>query len=231
MTFSLFNLGLAWGSIVGSPVSENYGRRTVYLVSVPALLIFVMACGFCHDLASLLVCRLLAGLFGSPGVTLASATISDMFEPGSARSVPLFCYYSMPWLGSVLGPLIGSIVVAYKPWDWTQWVFLFIAVPIILPGLIFLRETKQSVLDERAANDEKTSLRDRVRPENLKRTFFSVGRAIPAFLRSSLLRPLQMLFTELIVGLVCLYAGFNFGLIYALIVVFPDIFRDAYGFG
>jgi len=53
---------------------------------------------------------------------------------------------------------------------------------------------------------------------------------IPTFLRSSLLRPLEMLFTELIVGLVCLYAGFNFGLIYAFVIVMPDIFAQTYQF-
>lgn len=39
-----------------------------------------------------------------------------------------------------------------------------------------------------------------------------------------------MLFTELIVGLTCLFAGFNFGLVYSLIVASPDVFASAYGF-
>lgn len=55
-------------------------------------------------------------------------------------------------------------------------------------------------------------------------------KTVPKFLRTSLLRPLEMLTTELIVGLVCLYAGFNFGLIYAFILVMPDMFGNTYNF-
>ncbi len=52
---------------------------------------------------------------------------------------------------------------------------------------------------------------------------------MPHFIKHSLLRPLHMLVTEPIVGLVCLYSGFNFGLIYAFIAVMPDILRSQYG--
>lgn len=102
LTFSLFNLGLALGPVIGSPASETFGRKPVYMVCMPLLLIFVMASGFSHSLASLLICRFIGGLFGGPGLTIASATISDLFEP-SERGLSLFCYYSMPWMGSVLG--------------------------------------------------------------------------------------------------------------------------------
>lgn len=102
LTFSFFNLGLALGPIIGSPASEAFGRKPVYMVCMPLLLVFVMASGFSQSLASLLVCRFIGGLFGGPGLTIASATISDLFEP-SERGLSLFCYYSMPWLGSVLG--------------------------------------------------------------------------------------------------------------------------------
>ncbi len=102
LTFSLFNLGLALGPVLGSPASENFSRKPVYMVCMPLLLIFVTACGFSRTLTSLLICRFIGGLFGGPGLTIASATISDLFEP-SERGLSLFCYYSIPWLGSVLG--------------------------------------------------------------------------------------------------------------------------------
>ncbi|USW57704.1 Putative major facilitator superfamily, MFS transporter superfamily [Septoria linicola] len=189
-----------------------------------------MACGFSPNFASLLVFRFIGGLCGSPGLTLASSTIADLFEPGRARGVALFCYYSMPWLGSVLGPLIGFLVVAEKTWEWTQWVFLFIAVPIALPGLALLRESKQSILDKRASRARQMSMDERKDSRGLLSRIRDSLATVPQYVQSSLLRPLSMLFTELIVGLVCLYAGFNFGLIYALVIVFPDIFAAAYSF-
>lgn len=109
--------------------------------------------------------------------------------------------------------------------------FLFIAVPLVLPGLLFLKETKQSVLEKRATKDSQSSFVELVDPRHLKSRIRSAAVKIPGYVRTSLLRPLEMLFTELIVGLVCLYAGFNFGLIYALVIVFPDIFGRTYDFG
>lgn len=227
--FSIFSLGVALGSVVGSPASERYGRQPVFRISMSMLLVFVMASGFSHDLSSLLVCRFLGGFGGSASLTLASATISDLYEPGPKRGAAMFCYYSMPWLGSVLGPFVGFLIVAVKDWPWTEWVYLFIAAPVVVPGLLFLKETKQSALNkkaERKANAQGAHSRYPVRD-----TVKAVRKAVPDFVRHSLLRPLEMLSTELIVFLVCMYSGFLFGLTYALLIVFPKVFIDTYGFG
>lgn len=127
-------------------------------------------------------------------------------------------------------PLVGALIVANKPRERTQWVYLFIAVQIVIPGLVFLRETKQSVLESRAASVHDHSSVEDLKPQNVKHQILPAFKSISGFLRKSLFRPLHMLFTEPIVTPVCLYAGFNFGLIYALIVVFPDIFANTYSF-
>ncbi|MCY0610793.1 MFS transporter, partial [Klebsiella pneumoniae] len=51
--YSIFSLGVAVGSVVGSPASEKYGRQPIFRLSMSLLLIFVMAAGFSHDLPSL----------------------------------------------------------------------------------------------------------------------------------------------------------------------------------
>lgn len=226
--FSIFSLGVALGSVVGSPASEQWGRQPVFRISMSLLLIFVMGSGFSHDLASLLVCRFLGGFGGSASLTLASATISDLYEPGPKRGAAMFCYYSMPWFGSVLAPFLGYLIVAGKMWPWTQWVYLFIAAPIVVCGLFFLNETKQSALDKKAEREENP--RAATSRRSKREIVATVRRAAMDFVRTSLLRPLKMLFTELIVFLVCMYSGFLFGLTYALVIVFPDVFRKTYGF-
>lgn len=126
-------------------------------------------------------------------------------------------------------PLVGYLMVAHKGWEWTEWVYLFIAIPIVLPGLLFLRESKQSVIETQAQKSSKR-FADVMKPHHLKRSAIAAVKTVPNFLRTSLVRPLRMLFTELIVALVCLYAGFNFGLIYAFILVMPDVFANTYNF-
>lgn len=96
-------------------------------------------------------------------------------------------------------------------WPWTQWVFLFIAIPIIVPGLYLLRETRQDVIEKKEEQSSR-SIRERLDVSKLGSGLANGLRQTPQFLTTHLLRPARMLFTEPIVGLVCLYSGFNFGL-------------------
>lgn len=99
---SLYNVGMAFGPMIASPLSETFGRQAVYLVVCPIFALFVLGSGFSQNIASLCICRFFAGTFASPGVAIASATIADMFAPGE-RAFPLIVYYTMPWLGSLTG--------------------------------------------------------------------------------------------------------------------------------
>lgn len=102
LPYSFYNLGLAFGSILGSPSSETFGRKAVYLVCLPTFALFTLGAGFAQGIEALVVCRFFAGLFGSPGISIASATIADIWPPHK-RVVPMATYYSLPWLGSVIG--------------------------------------------------------------------------------------------------------------------------------
>ena len=50
------------------------------------------------------------------------------------------------------------------------------------------------------------------------------------FLRTTIIRPVHMLFTETTVGFVCMYTGFQFALLYTFVVASPYVFASMYGF-
>lgn len=50
------------------------------------------------------------------------------------------------------------------------------------------------------------------------------------FVTATLIRPLEMLFGEPIVGLFSLYVAFNFALLYAFFAAFPFVFATSYNF-
>lgn len=102
LPYSFYSLGLALGSILGSPSSETFGRRAVYLVCLPIFALFTLGAGLSQSIAALVICRFFAGLFGSPGISIASATIADIWPPHK-RVIPMAAYYCLPWLGSVIG--------------------------------------------------------------------------------------------------------------------------------
>lgn len=102
LPLSLYNAGLAFGPLVGAPLSETYGRRVVFLTTTPLFAMFIVGSGLSQSMASLSVCRFFAGVFAAPAVSNASATITD-FTAGKYRAISLAFYYSIPFLGAALG--------------------------------------------------------------------------------------------------------------------------------
>lgn len=152
LPLSSYSLGLAFGPMISSPLSETFGRKFVYLLTLPLFDIFMLGTGFTQNIASLIICRFLAGLFAAPGVSVAAATISDFTEPDN-RVIPLAAYYSVPFIGSSIGPLIGGFAVEGEGWRWTSWVVLIMAA-VFHPPALFLRESyKTTILQKRAKKE------------------------------------------------------------------------------
>ncbi|KAF5677572.1 TPO4-like vacuolar polyamine transporter [Fusarium heterosporum] len=220
LPLSLYNLGMACGPLVGAPLSETYGRKTVYVATTPVFLAFLLGSGFTNGIISLSICRFFAGMFASPNVNNTSATIMDYCAP-QYRGASLGIYYSIPSLGAAIGPLAGGFVQRSFGWRWTQWIAVVITCVLYIP-VLFTRETyKKVVLRHRAI---KMGLGDSSSQQT------SIPKTIRHFFTVLILRPLHMLFTEPIVTLVSLYNGFIFGLLYTFIISVPWIFRTYYGF-
>lgn len=221
LPLALYNAGLAFGPLIGSPLCETYGRKVVFLTTTPLFALFTLGAGFSKTIASLIVCRFFAGVFASPAISNASATIVD-YTAGKYRTVSLAFYYSIPFFGAVFGPLIGGFLVEYKDWRWTQWTTLFFMVTCYVP-VCFTRETyKKTILQRRA---KRLGLADPATEPN--RTLLQT---ISYFVTTLFFRPLHMLVTEPIVALVCLYNAFMFGLMYTFVVASPWVFQHYYNF-
>ncbi|EGP88872.1 unnamed protein product [Zymoseptoria tritici ST99CH_1A5] len=220
LPLAMYNLGMAAGPLVGSPLSETAGRKVVILITTPIFALFILGAGFSPNMASLVACRFFAGAFAAPAIGNASATISD-YTAGKDRAVTLGFYYTVPTFGAVLGPLIGGFVVQGKGWRWTQWTTIFFIVAFYVP-IVFTKETyKKTILQRRA---DKLSIEG---PSSVDRTFLQ---SIHYFATILLVRPAHMLLTEPIVSLVCLYSGFLFGLMYTFVIASPWVYRNTYDF-
>lgn len=220
LPLSLYNLGLAAGPLIGSPLSETFGRKAVVVGTTPMFALFTLGAGFSQSLVALCVCRFLAGVFAAPAVSNASATITD-YTAGQYRGISMSFYYALPTFGAVLGPLIGGFASQARGWRWTQFVTLFFIIAFYIP-VLFTRETyKKTVLQRRA---KQLGLEG---PPQVQR---SVAQATHHFATVLLFRPVHMLLTEPIVSLVCLYNGFMFGLIYTFVVASPWIYGHYYDF-
>ncbi|KAL6251542.1 hypothetical protein RBB50_001751 [Rhinocladiella similis] len=221
LPLSLYSCGLAFGPLAGSPMSETFGRKAVFLTTTPLFAVFTLGAGFSQNVASLIICRFFAGVFASPAISCASATIVD-YTAGRYRAVSLAFYYSIPFFGAVFGPLLGGLIVEKKGWRWTQWITLFFIVAFYVP-ILFTKETyKKTILQRRT---RRLNLHEV--PQQHKNTILV---SIKHFLTALFFRPVHMVITEPIVTLVCLYNGFLFGLMYTFVVASPWVFQHYYGF-
>ncbi|SPO07617.1 related to TPO4 - Proposed vacuolar polyamine transporter [Cephalotrichum gorgonifer] len=144
---------------------------------------------------------------------------SDPHNPYNWPNQRKFRQLLMLSTAAFTAPIIGSFVVARKGWRWTQWTLIFFAVVAILASLA-ASETYHPNLKRRRAKQLGLPVAER---EPLKAR-------IGMFLTIALLRPLHMMFTEPIVGLICLYVACEFATLFTFFAAVPFIFRSVYDF-
>lgn len=96
---------LGVGPLILAPFGETFGRRTVFLTCLFFFTVLQLPAALAPNLATFLVVRTFAGLFGSVGVANGGGTISDMFE-ASGRAVALGWYLLGPLLGEYRSPQV-----------------------------------------------------------------------------------------------------------------------------
>lgn len=101
-------------------------------------------------------------------------------------------------------PLVGGYVTVGKGWRWTQWTILFITSAVLLSQLATSETYKPIILRRRARKAGTLQSRE-------QRTS---RQAVHAFATKILVRPLDMVFLEPVVGFFTLYIALNFGMVY-----------------
>ncbi|KAK4663778.1 uncharacterized protein QC763_502920 [Podospora pseudopauciseta] len=208
---SLFLWALGLGAIIAAPVSENYGRRIVYLTTVPIFGLFTLGSGLAPNFVTLIVCRTFAGFFGSAVVSVGGGTNADLWRPTLAGVVYPF-YFVSPFLGPAFGPVVGGYLIEAKGWRWLQWVILFMIVFNYLYALPQSETYKKIILEKRTRNEKTPTRSSKVAPPSR------------AILQRILLKPFKVLFVESIVLFMTIYMAFNFAVFYSFFAAFPYIF-------
>lgn len=103
--------GLGLGPMIMSPLSEFYGRRSIYLVSFTLFWIFIIPCALAENIQTILIIRFMNGFAGSAFLSVAGGTIGDIF-PKEYLSYPMMvytaCNFGGPEVGVFYYPLFES---------------------------------------------------------------------------------------------------------------------------
>ncbi|KAL7409823.1 major facilitator superfamily domain-containing protein [Mrakia frigida] len=223
LTISVFVFGFGIGPLFFAPLSEVYGRRPIIIVSMGLYFVFTFPSAFAKNAASLVVGRALAGLAASAPMTVIGGSIADMWDTKD-RGLPMAIFSATVFMGPCLGPVIGGYLSA-EGWRACYYLLLGVAGSAWAAASLLLPETYAVVLLRRRAEKLRKETGDQgfmTQQERFKKPVNEV-------IKTSLLRPLVLLFTEPIIFLFSLYLSLIYALLYLLFFAVPLV-MEAQGF-
>ncbi|KZP06003.1 MFS general substrate transporter [Athelia psychrophila] len=138
LAVSLSIVSAAIGSMTCAAYSTFYGRRLVYLYSLPFLCAGSVGVALSQSVSALMVCRFFQAFGASAGLSVGSGAIGDIYkleERGTAMGI----FFGAILLGPALAPLCGGLAAAYASWRVMQYTLgasgalAFAAVWLFLP--------------------------------------------------------------------------------------------------
>ncbi|THH21321.1 hypothetical protein EW146_g218 [Bondarzewia mesenterica] len=256
LAVTLFVVGFGLGPLIYAPMSEMFGRRPIYIISMGLYTIFIIPSAVAKNTATLLVGRALAGLAASAPMTNVGGryvnavrsvkhkkltyappyvewyldealTHMHGFFHEEERGTPMALFSAVIFIGPVLGPLIGGFVGETIGWRWIYYVLL-IFVGFTWALTFTVPETFSVVLLRHRA--------ERLRKETGNSDLRSASEiaesdiTLSSRVQVALIRPFEMLCTEPILIFMSLYLSLVYMLLYLFFFAFPIVFQGLHHF-
>lgn len=221
---SIYVLGYAFGPLLISPLSEQYGRLPLYHAGNMLFTVCTIACGRANSLGMLATLRFLAGVGASNAIALAPSSLADLVakeDRGQAMALVGMAYN----LGPAISPTAGSYLNAAKGWRWVFYLTGILGGSGTLLSIICMSETYEPVLLRRKA------ARLREQTGNIKlRAKSDVGAGVSKLkaFRNAMVMPFTMLFFSRPIFFISLLTAVGYGYIYILYTTLPNTFLETY---
>ncbi len=113
--FTAYMLATSVSSALWGKISDVYGRREAYLSAIALFVVGSLLAGGAQNMLQLVICRAIQGIGGGGLTALGFIIMADILAPRTrGRYVGLMsATYAA---GSVLGPLMGGVLVDYFHW-------------------------------------------------------------------------------------------------------------------
>jgi len=119
---------LTWGKL-----SDEFGRKRIFISGISLFIIGSIIDGFSQDLSQILVGRVIQG-FGAAMASPSTLSILTTTFTGKARGVAFGIWGATAGAAAVLGPVLGGYFTSDPTFTW-RWAF-FINIPIGIVALV-----------------------------------------------------------------------------------------------
>ncbi|KAK7437130.1 hypothetical protein VKT23_018753 [Stygiomarasmius scandens] len=140
LTVSIAVFAACIGALFGATYSGFYGRKPVYLCSLPLLIVGSIGVALSPSISSLMIWRFFQTMGGAPGLSVGAGVIGDIYrleERGTAMGV----FFSACLLGPALAPFVGGLVTQFLSWRMMQLGLGFCGLLILVLVAVFFPET------------------------------------------------------------------------------------------
>ncbi|KAL4874574.1 major facilitator superfamily domain-containing protein [Aspergillus karnatakaensis] len=219
-----FNFVCALAPLFLAPFCELVGRRVIYVGAFALFSIMFIGLALGQNIATIIVCRALLGLFGSVGTILVGGTFSDMYRPDD-RAIPMATFSYVAILGTVGAPIYAGFIDETIGWRWIEGIQGLANIPLVILVAIFLQETRGgAILDKRAK-----LLRQQTGDERFRSVKDLEAPTLKQMLHRSSIKAVHMLFTEPAVFAFALWIGFAWFVTFLFLSVIPITFQEKRG--
>ncbi len=125
-------------------LSDEFGRRRVFLLGVAAFGIGSIIVGAAGSVGVILAGRVVQGV-GAAMASPATLSILSVSFRGKSRGIAFGIWGATAGAGGALGPLLGGLFTTAFSWRWAFLVNVPIVVLAIVGGLIFIQESRGEV--------------------------------------------------------------------------------------
>jgi multidrug resistance protein len=223
----LFPAGFGVTPLITASFSEEFGRQPLYIVSIIGFMLMQIGVALSNNIQTVIVLRFLQGAFGSTGSTMVGGTIADIWMPHE-RGLPMAIIGLAAIAGSGIGPFVaGWIVMNHRlDWRWIQWVSASLSGVCLLAIVLFMHETRSTVLLAKLAK----KIRKETGDERYRARIEDDGVDLKRLIYVSCTRPIFLLTTEPIVASFSVWVGFAWGIVFVLLESIAPVFRDLHQF-
>ncbi|KAI2636179.1 MFS general substrate transporter [Xylaria nigripes] len=231
---TLFTLLFAIAPMFLASLSELVGRRPLFLAAGVVYVISQIGSAVTVSFAGLLVTRALAGISCSVFSTVVGGVMSDIYV-SKERNTAMAIFTGAALLGCAVGPLISGVIIEHLSWRWIYYVQTISCGLVVLALFAFFPETRGSVLLSRKAVALNAWAESVGASHPFGRVRWKVSddehrKTLGLLIKTSLIRPIYLLFTESVVFWFSLWMSFAWSILYLTFEVVPLIFKRSYEF-
>ncbi|KAH7913869.1 MFS general substrate transporter [Hygrophoropsis aurantiaca] len=140
LSISFSTIASALGSLFWGSYSSHYGRRPIYLASVPCVILGSLGSGLAADLPQLFFWRFVQAFGAGSALSVGTAVVGDIYTT-EERGTAMGMFLAVQLIGPAVAPMGGGAAAHYASWRHMQFILCFASIVTLILSSILLPET------------------------------------------------------------------------------------------